>query len=238
VPLPAQVRDNLKTKLMHFATSHDFPHLYQTYEWWEDRWRSGFPRMLGLEVSLSHTAKSNRVYREQLEAVARWGRKRGTVECDDEVSLPLYVDGKLDEALVERPQLPLVELDRQTKRFGPTYLSKVLLFACPEEYGAIDTRLVTVFGEDGEGWIDLHARDWGSGDRIPRQASWPSEFGTWTQVLRWFAHHLNETGVECPHPDAYVECGLRSGGRWYCADVETALFSYATERLGSLGRRP
>jgi len=46
------------------------------------------------------------------------------------------------------------------------------------------------------------------------------------------AHHLNETGVACPHPDAYVECELRSGGKWYCADVETALFSYATQRSG------
>jgi hypothetical protein len=86
VPLPALVTDNLRNKLMRFANAHDFPHLYRTYDWYEDTWRSGFLRMLGLEASLSSTARSNRVYREQLEAVARWGRKRGKpVECRDEV---------------------------------------------------------------------------------------------------------------------------------------------------------
>jgi len=160
---------------MHFADSNDFPHLYRTYDWYEDTWRAGFTRMLGLKASLSQTAKGNRVYRKQLEAVARWGRKRGQpVECRDEVSLPLYVNSEFDETLIEHPELPLVELGMQTKCSGPTYLSRVLLFACPEEHGAIDTRLVTVFGRDGAGWLDLFVRDWGSGDHIPRQASWPS----------------------------------------------------------------
>ncbi len=180
-----------------------------------------------VEASLTSTAKTNRLYREQLEAVARWGRKQGKVECNDEVSLPLYVDGQLDEALIEQPELPLAELDNEIDGFGPTYLRNVLLFACHEEYGAIDTRLVTVFGRDGTKWVHLWL--YGKRSYIYRSAGWEIEFGTWTQILRWLAHYLNETGVACPHPEAYVECGLRSGGQWYCADVETALFSYATE---------
>jgi len=41
------------------------------------------------------------------------------------------------------------------------------------------------------------------------------------------AERLNDEGIECPHPEEYVEWGLRSGGEWFCADVERALFSYA-----------
>lgn len=186
---------------------------------------AGLLRMLGLEEILSSTA--NRVYREQLEAVARWGRKQGEVQCDDEVSLPLYVDGELDDALIQQPELPLVVLDEQTHNFGPTYLRKSLLFAASR---AIDTRLVTVFGRNCEGWVNLWVR---SGSHIARSAGWQAEFGTWVQILRWLAHYLNGTEVPCPHPEAYVECGLRSGGQWWCADVETALFSYATFRTRS-----
>jgi len=217
-----------------FAETHDFARLYRSYEWYEDTWQAGFPRMLELEERLSTAAKENRVFYEHLVAVAEWGRKRGSsVESDDEISLSLYVDGELDPAVRERPEALLLELDQQVKYFGPTYLSKVLMFAAPEHYGAIDTRLVTVFGRDGYGWLDLYVRDYGSGPHIPdTQAGWPSEFGKWIKMLRAFARHLNATGVECPHPDAYVRRNLRSGGEWSCADVETALFSYASQQMG------
>ena len=37
-------------------------------------------------------------------------------------------------------------LQRKIKGLGPTYLSKVLRFALPSEFGAIDTRIVRVVG--------------------------------------------------------------------------------------------
>lgn len=228
--------DRLCSALRRFTENHNFPSLYRSYEWYEDTWRAGLPRMLGLEATMRIEARENRLFREHLLAVERWGRKQGhRVEAEDEIDLSLYSDGEIRQELADRPELPLLELDEQTKYFGPTYLSKVFLFAAPEEYGAIDTRMVTVFGQGGRNWFNLGVSSAGSGAAIKKtQAGWPSEYGTWIHILRWLASSLNDWDVGCPHPEAYVQSGLRSEGQWCCADVQTALFSYATRKLRSV----
>jgi hypothetical protein len=60
------------------------------------------------------------------------------------------------------------------------------------------------------------------------QEGWPREFGIWTAILNNIAKTLNKTGKPCPHPQKYYESGIRKKGIWLPADVETALFSYAT----------
>ena len=120
---------------------------------------------------------------------------------------------------------------------GPTYLSKVLMFSRPQLYRAIDTRLVRVFGNgdtatEGPGWLSLEVRKSGNGWHIPEiQTSWPGEYNTWIEILHHMAHQCNTSGHKCPHPDKYVALGLREKGIWIVADIETALFSYASKRL-------
>lgn len=220
------------TSVDDFLEEHDFPELYKDYRWDDDTYFQGFPNMLRLEAELSTAAKENRLCHEHLVKVEKWGRKRGhTVQSAEEIHLSLYVDGELNPELVETPEAALTELDSQVTHFGPTYLSKVLLFACPEYYGAIDTWIVKVFGRNGNRWFDLYVQESGEGAHVPRaQAGWPSEYGKWIKLLRQIGEHLNDEGIECPHPEDYVEWGLRSGGEWFCADVERALFSYAYRR--------
>ncbi len=42
---------------------------------------------------------------------------------------------------------------------------------------------------------------------------------------------MNEQHVACPHPDSMIEKNLRKNGRWIPADVEMALFAYASEMI-------
>ena len=111
------------------------------------------------------------------------------------------------------------------------------MFSRPQLYGAIDTRLVRVFGKgntDIEGlmWLSLEVKNYGYGWYIPEyQTSWPSEYDTWIEILHYVTRLCNGGGYECPHPDEYVDLGLRDKGIWIVADVETALFSYASKQL-------
>ena len=185
-------------------------------------------------------ARQNTVRKDDVLSVVKWGggaRRLSRIECPDTLSLPLCANGKPDSRIEKTPLLPLVMLQSETKGLGPTNLSKVLRFALPPEFGAIDTKIVRVVGTgDSESkrqdWLDLKVRDDGYGWYIPKtQAAWPEEYATWIDILRFFAQYLNEGGVACPHPPAFAEAGLRTQGLWCCADVEMALWSYASNCL-------
>ena len=141
--------------------------------------------------------------------------------------------------LREKPTIPLEELSQQTSGLGPTYLSKMLRFLAPIEYGAIDTRIVRTFGRptfmQGESWLSLGVQVGQNGKYyIPTyQAGWPNEYAKWINILRFFAGLANapETGQACPHPSAFVDRRLRKKGKWGCADIEMALFSYASQQV-------
>jgi hypothetical protein len=132
---------------------------------------------------------------------------------------------------VDRLLEPLQALQSRTRGLGPTYLSKVLRFAVPEHYGAIDSRCVRVLGQGDPSavqhdWLELRVRNDGYGWYIPKaQSAWPSDYGLWLAILHYVAFNLK---VPCPHPRAFIEKRLRREGRWACADVEMALFTYAT----------
>jgi len=105
----------------------------------------------------------------------------------------------------------------------------------PSEFGAVDSRLVRVFGQDypgSLGWIDLVAQQARDGRWCINEQGWPEGYTTWINILRFFARALQDQGINCPHPHSFVDKGLRDEGIWYCADVEMALWSYASDKLG------
>lgn len=190
-----------------------------------------------LELKTGNAAKDNRLERKHIISISGWGglRNAGRVESSDSLRIDLYDDDKPAKQIQMHPEEPLIQLARQTKGLGPTYLSKVLRFALPQEYGALDTRLLRVIGIGDAGvkchdWLDLKVRNDGNGWYIPRnQPAWPGQYSKWINILRFLAYWLNTTDSPCPHPPHFVTCGLRKGGIWACADVEMASFSYASK---------
>ena len=215
--------------------SDDFPKLYRSYDWGNDNHATGFKDILRLELRLRHNAQTDGIVCADIRQVAKWGQKRGrNPECFATPTLPIselyLLDGRPNPDLADDPTSPIDKLDKNTKYLGPTYLSKVLRFAMPDQYGAIDTWCVRVFGQsDAENskhnWLSLKVRNDGYGWYIPKtKRLWPSEYSKWINILRYFA---NKLPANCPHPKRFEEEGLREANRWTCADVEMALFAYA-----------
>ena len=226
-------------QLDDFLNRNDFPELYRSYNWRNDNHATGFRDIMRLELRLRHNAQTDGIVCDDIIVVAEWGKhtKRSQIKCLKEPALPtdeLYSsDGSPLATLESNPTLPVKVLDCNTTYLGPTYLSKVLRFAMPEQYGAIDTWCVRVFGEgdsknNKHKWMSLKVNGVDNPKTrpsIPRtKRLWPSEYGKWINILRYFAHNLP---ANCPHPPAFVEKGLREKGKWTCADVEMALFAYA-----------
>lgn len=237
MPFPSHLADpRLIAELNAFAHAKSFPDLYRAYSWKNDTCPNGFPDIYELESKLIHSDRTTGITLDDVKAVAAWGAMRNQrringpalVASGNTLHTPA---GPAVPALETQPLTPLATIGAHLHGIGPTYLSKVLRFTLPQEYGAIDTRCVRVFGRGDadahqHNWIDLRARDDGYGWYIPRrQARWPDAYVVWTNILRHFAAVLSRN---CPHPPAFVQSGLRQRGTWECADVEMALFSYAS----------
>jgi hypothetical protein len=243
VPLQSKNLDaDLQNKLQTFYNRHDFCELYKSYSWLEDTWANGFPRILSIENDLRSTSKRNQVTNTQIITIADWGRllsKKRIRFGSNLLSVQIFqCDGLPLAILAENPSLPLNELDNQTSGLGPTYLSKVLRFLAPMEYGAIDTRIVRTFGKSAskqdDSWLSLEVQMAQNGRfSIPRnQKNWPSDYSKWINILRFFAEMANASDSEqlCPHPSGFVEMQLRYKNKWACADIEMSLFSYASRQ--------
>ena len=61
--------------------------------------------------------------------------------------------GSLQQHLQDSPEKAIEIVQNEILGFGPTYSSKLLRFACPEEFGAIDTTVARAFGPTGRNWI-------------------------------------------------------------------------------------
>ena len=212
----------------------DFPALYREYAWRNNTWEKGFPDILRLEREVTTAARSQALGLDHVRQVARWGGLAGRVDCPDRLTVPLYVGGAPAYWLVHDSGETVRDIERQIRGFGPTYASKLLRFAVPQVFGALDTRLVRVFGRGDPttqryALLDLTAERFDGRWAIPAtQPGWPGEYGTWTGVLQALASALNREEVCCPHPAGFAAAGLRSHGIWVAADVEMALFSYAS----------
>jgi len=229
----------LQERIESFLADGRLSSVYKEYVWGRDTWENGFPDMRQLEIDLSMAVKHNYLTKTHIVSVARWGRLRNIkrIHCPELMSVSLYEGDDPSEFLGRPPSSALRPMRDSIKGVGPTYLSKILMFSRPQLYGAIDTRLVRVFGggdPDSEGleWLSLKVRNFGYGWYIPEyQTAWPGEYDTWISILHHIASLCNSGGHKCPHPDEYIAAGLREEGIWIAADVETALFSYASQRL-------
>lgn len=235
---PINLNPNIQAQLGAFAASNNFPDLYKGYNWGNDTHLNGFPDILSLEIQLSENDLNYGVTLKDVQEVAAWGNLRNSKRINGpEVILSpntfRMANGQVKPALAIAPVGPIEAIN--ATGIGPTYKSKVARFSLPQEYGAIDTRCVRVFGQGDpsnqqHNWLQLSVRNDGYGWYInANQAHWPKGYGTWIQVLRFFASALP---ANCPHPAGFVGSGMRlPGNAWSCADVEMALFTYASQFL-------
>ena len=237
MPFASRLTDpRLIGELNAFAAANNFPDLYRAYAWRNDTYANGFPDIYCLESRLIRSDRTTGISVDDVKALAAWGampnqgRIRGPATIAPRNTLHNAAGGPA-ATLAAHPLTPLTAIQAQLHGVGPTYQSKVLRFGLPQEYGAIDTRCGRVFGHGDAGahrhdWINLRTRKSGYRWYISStQASWPDEYGMWIDILRYLAATLPSN---CTHPAAFTQAGLRHQGRWECADVEMALFSYAS----------
>ena len=188
-----------------------------------------------MEQEISQAAQNNSLGRTQLLKIAEWGDLPNikAISCQSPIKITLYVNGQPAKWLQNEPENAVLILDGKIRGFGPTYCSKVLHFAVPQVFGALDTRLVRTFGEGDPKSKRYHLLNLvASGERwaiSSSQLGWPGEYGTWCAILNYIADTLNQNGTECPLPSQYLQSGLRKDRSWLPADAETALFSYASK---------
>ncbi len=228
------MEEHLREEVDRLLAYLDFPALYREYAWRNDTWEKGFPDILRLEREVTAAARNRTLGPEHVQEIARWGGLTGRFDCPDPLTVTLYVGDAPAYWLVHDSGDTVRDIERQIRGFGPTYASKILRFAVPQVFGALDTRLVRVFGRGDPvmqryALLDLVAEQFGGRWAIPvTQPGWPWAYGTWTGTLHALASALNREEVCCPHPAGFVGAGLRSRGIWVAADVEMALFSYAS----------
>jgi len=217
----------------------DLAALYKDYVWKNDRWENGFPEIRNLERIVGAAIRAGTLSRSHLVAVAKWGRlpNIGRIWVKDQIKCSIYENGKIAPWIKSEPENAIRILEGQIRGFGPTYNSKVLRFAAPDAFGAIDTWIVRVFGKNGQSshhcnLLDLHATPIdGRWAILASQIGWPGEYGTWIKVLTYISKKLRDDGILCPHPHQFEDLGLRSDGEWFNADIEMALFNYATRTI-------
>jgi hypothetical protein len=217
--------------------SDQIPRFYESYTWNSRSPEDSHRELFDLEKEISTAAKLNCIKHSHLLKIAEWGKhpNKKKISGPDPLNLILYDGGKPVVCLRFEPVNPICIIEGRISGFGPTYSSKLLHFAVPEIYGALDTRLVRVFGnvsKDTSSYpmLDLNVTRPKKGrPSIPRdQPNWPEEYGTWVAILNYYANVLNANRIYCNHPPYYYDAGLRMNNQWLPADVETALFSYAS----------
>ena len=223
-----------------FCNNNDFVQLYRSYDWNRDCWETGFVDIFRLEIQLITHDGNNGITLDDVREVAKWGKLRNTGRiCGETPVLPRKTfntpDSTIENVSSGGYLTPLSKLSKTiTSGIGPTYFTKILRFSAPTIYGALDTRCVRVFGKgDPEcqrhDWLDITVKNYGYGCFIPEiQRNWPSGYEKWLDILNIICTILP---ANCPHPPAFVEKGLRQKGVWTCADVEMALFTYASRYI-------
>lgn len=212
----------------------DFPSLYKNYAWKNDRWTNGFPEIYSLECVIGEATRNGTLSLKHLKAIAQWGGLPGSgrINCRDPIQISLFDGDTIARWASNSPENAIRILEGQISGFGPTYTSKLLRFAAPELFGAIDTRIVRIFGGTGLTVVSLVATPFDGRWAISRtQKSWPGEYGTWVSILSYIATGLKQRGIPCTHPEQFVKAGLREYGVWANADVEMALFNYASQQI-------
>ena len=239
---PGEMNEKLIEKLDQFLVDNDFPSLYRSYAWKRDTYAAGFPDILKLEEQLSIPSKSDSITIDDVRNVARWGElssweQINIKDADPFPTLTLLLKGEIrveEQSIVAHgPEFLAGILNEFAGGIGPTNVSKVLRFALPAQYGAIDSRLVRVFGAGDpinrrHEWLELTADQPTQNRWVIRPNNWLKGYALWISILRYFATKLPDN---CPHPEQFIESKLRGYGIWTCSDVEMSLFSYASATI-------
>lgn len=236
-----QINENQRKKNVEkLMEKVDFVKNYEGYNWKRDTWENGFPNICRLELMVSKLAKEKSIDYECLIEIAQWGGlpKFSKVKCNGCIRISLYEKGIPSGVYIDEPDNAISVLQSQIKGFGPTYLTKLLRFAVPTEFGALDTRIVRVFGVSNINvseiqLLNLQATNYnGRWAILKNQPGWPSEYGNWIIILKEITTELNKRKVLCPHPEKMIYYQLRKEGEWTVSDVEMALFAYASKKIG------
>ena len=216
----------LELQLIQFVANQDWMALFKAYQWHNDSWANGFPDVLRLETQLRVSVQKGEITRQDIRDVACWANFSSYSNIRSPKFIPLTEESSLLPAIIS--------LEKKVKGLGSTYLSKVVRFSFPHRAGALDSSLVRVFGIGDPAvnqyqWLTLRARKSGPGWSVYRDRMWHGEYEKWLRILAKMATLLNEQAIVCPHPQAFIESGLRTEGLWICADVEMALYAYVTE---------
>ncbi|MGB4252018.1 MAG: hypothetical protein WBJ20_03515 [Candidatus Methanoculleus thermohydrogenotrophicum] len=217
----------------------DFPALYRGYTWNDDTWEKEFPGIYRLEQEMISASRGCTLGPAHVQKIARRDSvpDHNAANCTGRLSILLYIDNMPAYWLRHKPESSVRIIEDQIPGLGPACTSRILRFAVPVVFGAIDTDLVRVFGHGDPGaqryhLVDLAASPSGTHWTIPAgQAIWPEEYGVWVETLQAIARRLNREEVCCPHPEPFLRSGLRDECIWAAADVEMALASYASVAL-------
>lgn len=165
---PTNLIQDLQSELEDFVRYYDFIELYKKYNWGIDTWQNGFPNILRLEIKITKAAKNNLLKKEDVLFIAEWGNLRNVqrVKCPE--TIRIFEKEHPDKKIEEDPLGLIRILQWKIEGLGPTYLSKVLRFAIPSEFGAVDTRIVRVLGmgdpeSKQQNWLSLRVRNDGYG---------------------------------------------------------------------------
>ena len=230
MPFPAMFFGKSSGKLDDFRNHNDFIQLYKSYTWDNDCYENSFSNILQLEQQLRKSDLTSGISLKDVRSVAKWACLKTWQPIDGcEIVLPhncLHYENRLPHKNLEILPLMPIDILRLTiyRRNDLTFMSQILRFGLPEEYGILDPKCVAIFGWDHLNWMDSKI----SSNVIPLTQPWLYKYGFWISILRYFASKLEEP---CPHPKPFIESGLRSNGKWTCADVGMALFSYACSSI-------
>lgn len=231
-------------EIQRFLVDHaaHMPLLFRLYDYDGDSYSEGFPKAFEVEQRIRNAARQNSFSKADLLYIARWGNLRNKKTLEKmtwDLKITLYDNDLPVKDLIEESENFVSIVNERVPGFGATFSSKLLHFAVPSVFGMLDTWLVRTFGIGDPDhrkykFLKLKTQNDKSGWHIPTtQPLWPSEFGSWINILNLIANYLNNRQINCPHPQNYLDAGLRKAGMWYPADVETALFSYAYEGRGA-----
>jgi len=222
----------LELQMIQFVANQHWINLYKAYQWHNDSWGHGFPDILRLETQLRVSVQKGEITRQDIRDVACWAKYSSHSKIRAPKFIPLTEEVIHDEQSSLLPAL--INLEKKVKGLGSTYLSKVVRFSFPNRAGALDSSLVRVFGIGDPAvnqyqWLTIRARKLGPSWSVHRDRMLHREYEKWLKILTKMATLLNEQEIVCPHPQAFIEAGLRTEGLWCCADVGMAIFSYVTD---------
>ncbi|MDR3543130.1 MAG: hypothetical protein P4L69_19520, partial [Desulfosporosinus sp.] len=218
----------LETQIIQFVDRQDWVRLYKGYHWRRDTWNRGFPDILRLEMQMRCFLQNGKIKKRDILDIANWGKYYHLNKIISPESISIGDGISILEALTT--------LEQNVGGLGANYLTKILRFAFPNRSGALDCRTVRVFGigdptVNQYQWLTIRVQRSRSGWSVVRNRMWHLEYQKWLRILERMVSLVNAKGIFCPHPRKFLDTGLRTEGIWTSADVDMAIFAYATNLI-------